>query len=189
MLGGISYDRGGGRIGGPATQAVRLRPLDRPAFTLAEALMASVVLAIVAASCTLPLTAAAKQLADAEQLRYATELGQALIDEIAARPVTDARVADKVPGPSALETSRKAYLNTDAFNGFAESSDKVARDYEGTAIAGDTISGYWRTASVQYVSFAGQMTGDDNAFALVTVRVYFNTQQVATLTRLLSVEQ
>lgn len=150
--------------------------------------MAALVLSIVASSVMLPLLAAASRNDEAVRLKYAVELAQALIDEIAARPLQDSRVSDTVLGPSASETSRKAYVNVDAFDGFSESSDKILRDYEGAAVAGDAMQGFWRTASVQYVTFSGQVAGDTSALALITVNVYAGTRLYTTLTRLVAVE-
>ncbi len=150
--------------------------------------MAALVLAITAGSVMLPMLAAAERNDEAVRLKYAIELGQALLDEIAARPVQDSRVSDTTLGPSAAETSRKAYVNVDAFDGFSESSDKILRDYESAAVAGDAIQGFWRTSSVQYVNYAGQYAGDTNAFALITVNVYSGNRLMVTLTRLVTVE-
>src|SRR5262249_34664162 len=119
---------------GGAVARHRIRGVD--GFTLVEALIASLVLAIVTAACALPLVAAAQQTQEADRLKYAVELGQALMDEIMARPVMDSRVNDTVPGPSEIETSRKAFLNVDAFNGFTEFGSAAPIDYEGAAMSG-----------------------------------------------------
>jgi len=150
--------------------------------------LASVVLAIVAAACTLPMISAAQDASAADRLKYAVEFGQALMQEIVARPVADARVTDTVPGPSPIETSRKAYLNVDAFNGLTEFGAGLT-DYEGATMAGATLQGFWRTASTQYVTYTGQVTGDTTSFVLITVQVYYGTRLMTTLTRLTAVEQ
>lgn len=150
--------------------------------------MASTVLAIVSASCMLPLVAAGRQAQEADRLKYAVEIGQALIEEITARPVVDSRVSDTVLGPSAMETSRKAYLNVDAFNGFTESGQPL-QDYEGATMAGTALQGFWRTASTQYVTYSGQVSGDTSSFVLVTVNVYYGTRLMTTFSRLAAVEQ
>lgn len=156
-------------------------------FTLAEALLASVVLAVVSAAASLPILAAAENAREAERLRYATEMGQALIDEILARPLVDTRVGDRTLGPSAAETSRKAYVNVDAFNGLTESSLKPA-DYTGAAVGDATVQGFWRAATVKYVSFAGQPAGDTAGFALIQVEVFYQTTLMVTFTRLVAAE-
>jgi len=150
--------------------------------------MASVVLAIVAASATLPVIAGVQNIQEAERLRHAVEIGQALMDEIRARPFGDVRVPDKTRGPSGLEISRLSFLNVDAFHGFSE-SDKVLRTYEGVSIAEETVNGFWRSVTADYVNFAGQYAGDTDAFVLVRVDVYHGTTLMASFSRLMSAEE
>lgn len=157
-------------------------------FTLAEALLASVVLAVVAGAVTVPIVTGAQNAQQAEQVRYATEIGAALMDEILARPVVDSRVSDKTAGPSGIESSRKAYVNADAFNGYSETSDKVLRDYAGAAVSEATVQGFYRQASVQYVTFAGQVSGDTTGFLLARVDVYYQGALLVSFTRLIAAE-
>lgn len=157
-------------------------------FTLAEALVASLVMAIVAASATLPLVAGEQQRQEADKLKYAVQIGQALMAEVLARPLATAAVADKVLGPSGLETSRKAYLNVDAFHGYQE-SDRVVKSYDGNAIADSSVSGFWRSVSVQFVTFSGQVVGDNYSLALVQVDVYHGSTRLVRFSRVVSVEE
>ena len=172
----------------PGGATTRMMRRGRGGFTLAEALLASVVMATVATSCMLPLLASAQQVQESERIKYATELGQALMEEISARAVSDARVSGTVLGPGPGETSRKAYCNVDAFHGLSETTDGVLRDYEGAAVAGSALSGFTRSATVQYVNYAGQAVGDTGSFVLITVNVFHGSRPLATFTRLMTVE-
>lgn len=156
-------------------------------FTLAEALLASTALAITTSAVCLPLLAATENAQQAEQMKYATELGQSAMEEILARPLVDPRVADTTVGPSAAEPTRKAYVNVDAFSGLSESSQTPA-DYTGTTISAASVQGFWRSVTVQYVQFTGQPVTDTTGFARVTVNVYYQSTLLVTFTRLVAAE-
>lgn len=167
----------------------RAGPARRGGFTLAEALLASTVLAIVSASAALPFAAGIQQTNEAARLERAIALGQALMEEILARPFfeVDERVAS--PGPGADETTKDLYNNLDDFDGYTEVGGTVL-NFDGTPVTDDSLSGYTRQASVQYVSFAGlsQKATDVNSFVHIQVRVYHNGTLLVTLDRIASRE-
>lgn len=165
------------------------RRAPRLAFTLAEALLSAVILAIVSASASLPFAAGLHQTNEAAKLETATILGQAMMEEIMARPFfeEDERVA--APGPGAGETSRILYNNIDDFDGLAEASGDL-HDFMDLSVDDDWLDGYWREVTVQYVTLSGlgQKTDDVNSFVHITVTVYYETLPLVRLDRLASRE-
>jgi type II secretory pathway pseudopilin PulG len=166
------------------------RPVGaRPAFTLAEALLAAVILAIVSATAALPFAAGIQQTNEAAKLEQAVELGQAMMEEVLARPFFEHDERTASPGPGAGETSRELFDNIDDFDGYAE-SDKVLRDFEDQVVADESLSGFWRSVSVDYVTLSGlgQAAGDTDSFVHVRVDVYYNNALLVTLDRIASRE-
>ncbi|MBN2560690.1 MAG: type II secretion system protein [Phycisphaerae bacterium] len=174
---------------GPTRQNGRNDARARGGFTLAEALLASTILAIVAATATLPFTAGVQQVNEAAKLEQAVALGQAMMEEILARPFfePDERIASPGPGPD--ETSRELFNNIDDFDGYAESVGDL-RNFENAVITDPSSDGFWRDVSVDYVSFPGLgQAGDDvNSFVHIRVRVYHNNALLVTLDRVASRE-
>lgn len=159
----------------------------RSAFSVVEALLAASVLAIVTASTALPFAAGVQQANQAARLDAAAALGQALMEEILARPFYPPGVRTPAPGPESGETSRDLYNSIDDFNGFSESATGL-RNYQNQPITDSTLSGFWRDASVTFVSFSGQASGDTNSYVKIVVRVWDGNAALVTLTRLASRE-
>jgi prepilin-type N-terminal cleavage/methylation domain-containing protein len=159
----------------------------RRGFTLAEVLLASTILAIVSAAATLPILAGEQYRQEADRLKHASELGRALMDEILARPVQSTQVPDTLLGPSAIETSREKFLNVDAFAGYSE-SDGVLRNHALGVINAADVSGMWRSVTVQYATYPGQMAGDTTGLLLVRVNVLKGNVTLASFSRLVARE-
>jgi len=164
----------------------------RGGFTLAEALIASTVLAIVSATASLPFAAGVQQVDEAAKLEQAVALGQAMMEEILARPFfePDERIAS--PGPEPDETARELFNNIDDFHGYAESVGDL-RNFENALITDASASGFWREVTVEYATFPGlgQLPPEDpeandheQSFVHIQVRVYHNTALLATLNRI-----
>jgi type II secretory pathway pseudopilin PulG len=161
----------------------------RGGFTLAEALLATTVLAIVAATAALPFAAGIQQTQEAAKLEQAAALGQAMMEEVLARSFfePDDRVA--APGRDPGEESRPLFNNLDDFHGYAESGG-VLRDFQNVAVSAPSAAGFWRDVSVQYVSLTalGQAASDVNSFVSIQVRVFYNSTLLVTLNRIASRE-
>lgn len=155
----------------------------RGGFTLVEALLATTVLAIVSASAALPFVAGVHQANEASRLEQAVALGQAMMEEILTRPVLDPTGRGATPGPESGETARNLFDNIDDFHGYTEQTVGL-RDYMNQPITNATLSGFWRDATVQYVTFTNQQTADTNAYAKIVVRVWDGTANMVTLTRI-----
>jgi len=161
--------------------------MPRNAFSIVEGLMATAVLAIVAAAAALPFAAGTQQIQEAAELEHAVALGEALMEEILARPFYQYDERTASPGPETGENSRELYNNVDDFDGFDESTD-VLRNFETTAITDVTAAGFLRKASVSYVRLANQPADDRLAFVHVEVRVYHDGDLVVKLNRLVGRE-
>jgi type II secretory pathway pseudopilin PulG len=161
----------------------RCRP--RRCFTLAEALIATTVLAIVSATAALPFAAGMQQTREAARLQEATALGQALMEEILARSFFQPGNRVASPGPDTGESSRPLFDNLDAFDGYAE-SDQVPRDFQNSPISDASAAGFWRQASVQYISLPAlnQATTDVNSMVHIQVKVFYNAALLVTLDRI-----
>jgi len=161
----------------------RHRRAAHPAFTLAEALLAATILAVVAASATLPFISGTQQMQASARLEQATALGQALMEEILARPFFEPAERLAAPGPGPGETTRNLFNNIDDFHGLTESAGNV-RNYQNTLVTDAGTSGLWRTASVQYVTFPGQDAADVNSFVHIHVTVFDGTDPIVALDRI-----
>lgn len=159
----------------------------RRGFTLAEALISAMILAIVSASATLPFIAGTQQIQASGRLEQATALGQALVEEILARSFLAPGDPSTTPGPEADDTSRDQFNNKDDFDGLTESSGAL-RNYQNVVITDEDASGLWRTATVQYVTFSGQAADDVDSFVHIQVKVYDGNDAIVTLDRIASRE-
>lgn len=162
----------------------RTRPFHSArGFTLAEALLASTILAIVGATTTLPFVAGVQRTNEAARLEQAVALGQAMMEEILARPFFVPGVRTPAPGPDWGETSRDKFDNIDDFHGFSESASGL-KDYRNVAITDASCAGLWRDVTVTYVTFPNQASSDTNCFVLIRVRVMDGNAPLVTLNRI-----
>jgi prepilin-type N-terminal cleavage/methylation domain-containing protein len=164
------------------------RPATRRAFTLVEALMASTILAVVAASASLPFIAVAQQTNAAGEYETAAELGEELMEEILARPMYAPGERTPSPGPESDETERKYFNAVDDFHNYSEyraDTTKYMSDYKGSSVSASQMDGYWRQSKVEYVRMPNQSSSDSNyAFARITVEVFRDNRSLLKLVRL-----
>ncbi len=158
-------------------------PYRRGGFTLAEALLASTILAITAAAAALPFAAGTMNANAALELEQAVELGDALMNEILARPFLAPEDPVVSLGPELGENARKDYNAIDDFHGLTEQGD-VLRNYKEVALADESLRGFWRDVTIEYVSFPEQPVDDVNSFVHVRVRCHRDTKLLVTLDRL-----
>ena len=152
-----------------------------------EALLASTILAIVASAAVLPLAAGGQQVNAAAELEQATALGEAMMEEVLARPFFEPGQTAPTPGPDPGEGHRRQYKSIDDFSGFSESAGGLT-DFLKTGISDTSVAGFWRTVSVQYVTFPDQDPSDVNSFMHVQVKVYHESVLLVTLDRIVSRE-
>ena len=152
-----------------------------------EALLASTILAIVASAAVLPLAAGVQQVNAAAELEQATALGEAMMEEVLARPFFEPGQPGPDPGPDVSETNRKDFKSIDDFAGFSESIGNLV-NFEDDDISDTSVAGFWRTVTIQYVTFPNQDPSDVNGFMHVQVKVYRDTVLLVTLDRIVGRE-
>jgi type II secretory pathway pseudopilin PulG len=159
------------------------------AFTLVEALVAAVVLALSVAAVTVPFTAGTRNQEVEARLTMATGLAEQLMEEILQRSFEEPDDADGIAedgskfGPDAGESSRAAYDAIDDFHGWVENAGQV-RDSSGVLVSDPAALGLSRHASVEYVTVSGQDPAEPRLFLRVTVEVRHEGTPLITLVRL-----
>ena len=152
------------------------------AFTLAEALLASAVLAMAITAITMPFTAAAQNDQVNARRTVAEALAQEMMEEILAKPFADPQGAT-VPGPERGETSRNLFDNVDDYDGYVETDGNIA-DAGGAPLDDPPAAGLSRHVWAAYVYIDGQSPADPPTFVRVVVDVRYLGQPIVTLSRL-----
>lgn len=134
------------------------------AFTLTEAMMAVVILAIAAASLLLPFTSGAAIQAEGSRLTLAAKLASDLMEQIINTPF------EYVVG---------------SYNGYSESEGQV-KDAGGFVFTGSLYSNFSRNSSCSYFYFSSEDTRVQPKFILVMVRVYYKSDEVVRIVRLIT---
>src|ERR1041384_874508 len=101
-------------ITSPPSNQMRLRGRG---FTLAEALIASVVLAVAVVGIMGPLSATYQQSRNQDESRIAVSLGRQLLEEIVSKPFVDPSDFSTTLGPEADESGRSAFDNVVDYTG------------------------------------------------------------------------
>jgi hypothetical protein len=162
------------------------RTAHRPAFSILESLMASVVLAIAVVGIAGPLAASAEQAEMIRERGTALVLARQLLEEIAAKPLCDGGVTCHLgPETGAGETSRDKYDSADDYHGYHDSTDRL------TSLAGQTVpftagATYARDVTVEYRATLAGNAATSGDFGLVTVAVTTPHRQVISICRLLT---
>jgi type II secretory pathway pseudopilin PulG len=159
------------------------------AFTMAEALLAATILAIISASASLPFSAGVHQANEAAKLRRAATYAQQMMEEIMARPYYEPGLPINL-SPEADDTDRTKFDDVGEFHGFNEKSTGL-RNYRNEDINDPDAPGWWRDVQVTFVVFPMQQGGDTNGFQRVRVRVFDGntTTPLLTIYRLASLEE
>lgn len=161
----------------------------RCGFTLVEALLASTILAIVAASVSLPFVAVAQQMNASAEIDTAVRLGEELMEEILARPFYAPGETEPLPGPEASEKARRYYNAVDDFKNYTEYKGSGVKrhveDYSGAVITGGDLDGFWRQVNVVYVRMPEQAAdSSDYSFMRIRVRVHRDDRLLHNLIRI-----
>ncbi len=135
---------------------------SRRGFTLAEAMMAVVVLGIAAASVLLPFISGAAVRAEGINRTLAARLASDLMEEIVNTPF------DQI---------------VDSYNGYSESQGQV-KDAAGIVFVDPNYTRFSREVSCQYVYVPQESGAENPKFIRVTVQMYYDSKQIATIHRL-----
>ena len=160
------------------------------AFTLLEALLAAVVLAIAITAVVMPFTIGMRtQMIEARQ-SLAVPLAEELMEEILLKPFEEPDDGDDQAeppaafGPDAGEVSRDHFSAIDDYHGYTDPPGTIA-DPSGDVIEGTAAAGLSRQVTVAYVHVTGQDPGDPPTFMRVVVEVRHESEPLVTLTRLI----
>jgi prepilin-type N-terminal cleavage/methylation domain-containing protein len=151
-----------GLIGDGVMQRIGCK--NRKGFSLAEAMMATVVLGIAAAGVLLPFTSGAAVRAEGLRRTLAARLASDLMEEIVETPYSDV---------------------VSGYDGYNEPKGLV-KDAGGTVFSDPSYANFSRSASCEYV-YVPQETGTQEAkYIRATVRVYYSGREIAAIDRLIS---
>ena len=136
----------------------------RKGFTLAEAMIATVVLGIAAAAVLLPFTSGAAVRAEGTRMTLAAKLAGDLMEEIVNTPFEQI-----IAG----------------YDGYAEPQGQV-KDASGIVFTDLNYANFSRDVVCEYV-YMPQESGDgDLKFIRIIVRVYYSGREIAAITRIVS---
>ena len=155
----------------------------RHGYTLAESLIASVVLAAAVVGIAGTLSASYQQTAVRGNLNTALILAQQLMEEIAAKPVDVPSGQTDKPGWSQGQTDRTQYDNFIDYDGYTDTSDSV-KAWDGSTVDLGEGGSYTRTVTVTQNALPSGMTGTASDFYLVTVTVTMPHNQSTSVSQL-----
>ncbi|UCF14255.1 MAG: prepilin-type N-terminal cleavage/methylation domain-containing protein [Phycisphaerales bacterium] len=136
----------------------------RRGFTLAESLMAVVVLGIAAAGVLLPFSGGARVRAEGVRRTLGVKLASDLIEQIVNTPF-DQIIA--------------------TYDGYSESQGQV-KDADGLVFTDANYANFSRDSSCEQVYVPQESGVEDPIFIRATVRVYYGGRTIATINRLIS---
>jgi prepilin-type N-terminal cleavage/methylation domain-containing protein len=136
----------------------------RKGFTLAEAMMATVVLSIAAAGVLLPFMSGAKVRAEGVRRTLAAKLAGDLMEQV-------------------LKTPFEEIVLT--YDGYTEPQGQI-KDAGGTVFTDSNYSNFGRDVSCEYVYVPQESGVGGLKFIRITVRVYYSGWEIATVERLMS---
>lgn len=131
-------------------------------FTLAEAMLATVVLGIAAAGVLLPFTAGAKVRAEGIHRTLGAKLASDLMEQI-------------------VNTPFETIVNN--YDGYSEAQGQI-KDAAGTVFTGSNYANFSRDVSCQYVYMPQESGAESPKFIRVTVRLYYSGKEIASINRL-----
>jgi hypothetical protein len=140
------------------------RENDRKGFSLAEAMMATVVLGLAAAGVLLPFTSGAAVQAEGMRRTLGSKLASELMERVISTPF-DQIIA--------------------SYNSYTEAQVQV-RDAAGALFTDPKYVNFGRSVSCEYVYVPQQSGATQPTFIRVTVRVYYSGKQIGAVTRLVS---
>jgi MSHA pilin protein MshD len=148
---------------------------SRRGFTLAEGLLAVVVLAVAVGGIMGPISASYQQTRTVAQTTTAVSLAQQLLDEILSRPFVDPTDLSTTLGPEADEPSRAAFDNIDDYHGYHDTTDSSKSDSmktaSGAAITWNGTDVYSRAVTMEYRATPDGPPVASGDYLMITVTV------------------
>ena len=140
--------------------------IKRLGFTLAEAMMAVVVLSIAAAGVLLPFSSGAAARAEGMHRTLSAKLACNLIEIIINTPFEQI---------------------VDTYDGYFEAQGHIVKDFEtGEEFTDSNYANFSRNVSCEYVYVPQESRTTAPMFLLITVKVLYNGKQMASISRLVS---
>jgi len=170
----------------PSPRIDRGEWLCRRGFTLVEALIASVILAILALGVAGAVGASYSQTIALNQNAIAVSLARELIEEIAAKPLLDPTSGNTTPASTALTAARSTFTGAGNYNLYSDHGASV------TSLAGTTLNltggqVFTRAVTVQAGAVPTADTQSPSTdFDLVTVTVTAPSGQKFSLSRVVA---
>jgi prepilin-type N-terminal cleavage/methylation domain-containing protein len=155
----------------------------RRGFTLAESLIASVVLAIAVVSIAGTLTATYQSMSSSSETSEAVAMAQQLIEEIAAKPFAVPSGEVDNPGfPSGI-TDRSTYDSIDDYHGFTDTSADITK-LDGASVTAGSGGVFTRSVTITPGVLPTGHTAPAADFAMVAVTVTKPSGEAITISRL-----
>jgi prepilin-type N-terminal cleavage/methylation domain-containing protein len=156
-------------------------------FTLAEAMLAMVVLGIAAAGVLLPFSSGAAVQAEGVRRTLSAKLAGDLMEQITTLPFHDPDGSAYYynEGPDAGEATLEDFDNIDDFDGYTELQGQV-RDSNGMVFTDLNYIKFSRDASCEYVYVPQESQLHTPEYILVTVRVCYDGREIAAINRLVN---
>jgi Tfp pilus assembly protein PilV len=146
-------------------------------FTLIEALLAAVVLAMVVGAVVMPFTAGAANTEQNARSTLAVNLAQDLMEEILAKPFHDP------DGSEAGETGRSNWDDMDDYDGYSEAEGAIA-GFDGVVVDDPASTALTRDVTIESVYIAGQDQSEKPTFIRITVNIRYHGDTLASFSRL-----
>lgn len=147
----------------------------RNGFTLAESLIAVVVLMVAVGGIMAPISASYSQTRTVKQTTTAISLAQQLMDEVLSKPFVDPTDLTTTLGPEANEPDRTSFDNIDDYHGYHDTTNSTATDSmktaSGAAISWSGDDVYSRSVSVEYRTTPDGPAAAAGDYLVVTVTV------------------
>ncbi len=153
------------------------RRAAREGFTLLESLLASVLLASVITTITMPFVASAQQTAQDARNTYALVMGQEMMEEIISLCNQPQMNVDQGP------PSRPGFRTPLDYDGYEESAGNIT-DQRGLVMNDPLATGLTRHVSVESFTVDDQRPEDVDAFLRVRVTIRHHGVSMVSLTRL-----
>ena len=138
--------------------------IKRRGFTLAEAMMAVVVLSIAAAGVLLPFSSGATVRAEGMRRTLSAKLASDLTETIINTPYEQI---------------------VDTYDGYLEPQGQI-KDARGVVFADSNYANFSRSVSCEYVYVPQESRTTSPIYILITVQVQYNGKQMASISRLVS---
>lgn len=165
-----------------AGQSASAAPRRARGFTLAESMIASVVLAAAVIGIASTLSASYQQSAVRGNTSTALALAQQLMEEIASKPMEVS--GTNQPGWSSGQTNRANYDTTDDYNGYTDLSSSITTGSGSNVDLGDGGS-YTRVVTITSNARPSALTsGTTSDFLLVTIAVQMPHNQSISISQL-----